>query len=149
LKRALELRGKLSGDRKRDLSALLPLTRGILLLELANYFPERDKQKALLTEAKELTDEALAADDAQPDGWTTLGFILEDFGSLLGETDKFEPACKAFLNAMERSNVELGQTRPWLGRGRTRLKWAVARFMPARRLDRESVKLLDQARSDL
>src|SRR5262249_45123884 len=86
-------------------------------------------------------------DDRSLDGWITAGYILEDLARDSQKTELFKSACEAFEKAMELTDKPAGQTTPWLGRGRTRYRWAKA-LRSVRAPDAEVQKLLVQSNGD-
>jgi tetratricopeptide (TPR) repeat protein len=147
LDEGLKLRNQLRGDNRGETESLLVKTKAVLLLELANYLSDPTEQEKKLEEAKRLSEESLRLDERSWEGHYIHGLILEDIASLFHKMDQFQPACDAFEKAMQRADVELTQAKPWLGRGRTRFKWADA--LRAGKASEEDIrKRLDEANRD-
>ncbi|HKB39553.1 MAG TPA: hypothetical protein VKD72_24160, partial [Gemmataceae bacterium] len=148
LKRVEDLKPE---NRQRELKALLLRTKGVLHLELANYYSvaDRDKREESLDTAQRAIEQALRLDERSLEARDTLGCIVEDYGWLLGKTEQFDKACKTFAKAMEPGSLEAGRTSPWLGRGRTRFKWAEALIGSKGPDDKTAKELLEESASDL
>jgi tetratricopeptide (TPR) repeat protein len=147
LDEGLKLRDQLRGVNRGETESLLVKTKAVLLLELANYLSDPTEQEQKLEEARRLSEESLRLDERSWEAHYIHGLILEDIASLFHMLDQFQPACDAFEKAMKRADVESSQAKPWLGRGRTRFKWADA--LRAGKASEEDIrKRLDEANLD-
>src|SRR5262249_61596250 len=117
------LRGcaNLDQEQRQELEPLLNRGKAGACLELANYTPDSKKKKAYLDEGTASIKKVLDKDKQDLEAWETYGLLLEDYGWLLGQIDKYQEACDALGKARDLPSKLVGKTGPWLASGRTRV----------------------------
>jgi hypothetical protein len=120
---ALDRLKNVSGEGRRELGGVLNQAKAAACVELANYASDKVQKQRYLEQAKRYSQAALDLDARNLEAWETRGCVLEDVAWLLGKADEYKAACDAFDRAKDLGSLAAGKTKPWLGRGRTLVKW--------------------------
>ncbi len=150
LQEAVKRGDKLEGEKARDLSLLVYGGLGAAGLELGNYVADKVQKAKYLRQGRDYMDRLVKLDPGNLEGWHTYAALLEDIGFFVEEPEtNYGAACDALKKAMNRQHlVWEGGTKPWLARGRIRVKWAEL-IAPDPKRAAKVTELLEGATEDL
>ncbi|MBI1914053.1 MAG: protein kinase [Planctomycetes bacterium] len=113
-------------EQRQEWEPLLNRGKAGACLKLAIYVQDPTKQKDYLDQGTASIQKVLDKDKQDLEASETYGLLLEDYEYLNVKTGQYQPACDALEKARDINSKVGGKTSPWLGSGRTRVKWAKA-----------------------
>jgi serine/threonine protein kinase len=129
LEEGLRLLDKLGKEKAPQLAGRLYDSLGSVCLDLGNFVPEKSEQAKYFRRGEKYLKELLDGDPRNREAQRTYALLLEDIGLYVVKTPAeqqayYRRACEALEKAMDRQDLKVGWTLPWLERGRVRVRWA-------------------------
>jgi hypothetical protein len=120
LARASELSRKAGAKERANVNRLWSTA----CLELGNYIADDQKREEYLAAAERLAAAATKLDPQSSEAWDALAYAREGIAWLLDQKERYQDALAACNRAVQ-FDRRSSRSRPWVGRGRARYKWAL------------------------